>query len=146
MIKIEFPFNHDSEGLNMKTKAWTLALLTVLLMILLAACGGGEKQQPETGGETTPPAQQEEQTGEQPQEEGDFSEAQAIFKNQCVSCHGADLQGTMPNTNLTQVGSRLSQEEIAQVITNGRNIMPSFEGKLSEEEIDMLAAWLATKK
>ena len=130
----------------MKKKTWTLALLTALLMILLAACGGGEEQQPETGGETTPPAQQEEQTGEQTQEEGDFSEAQAIFQNQCVSCHGADLQGTMANTNLTQVGSRLSQEEIAQVITNGRNIMPSFKGKLSEEEINLLAEWLATKK
>lgn len=64
----------------------------------------------------------------------------------CVSCHGADLAGQGANPSLLDVGSRLSVDEIKDVIVNGRGAMPGglFDG--TEEELDELAAFLAEQK
>lgn len=63
---------------------------------------------------------------------------------QCIGCHAADLSGGV-GPALIGVGNRLSQEEIAAIVTNGSEdqSMPAFKDQLSTEEIDQLAAWLA---
>lgn len=67
---------------------------------------------------------------------------------QCVTCHAADLTGAGSVPALVGVGDRLTKDEIAEVITDGRNggAMPSFKDSLSAEEIDQLATWLAKQK
>jgi cytochrome c551 len=45
---------------------------------------------------------------------------------------------------LSDIGSRLSQEEILNVIENGKNTMPP--GLSKGDEAAALAAWLADKK
>ncbi|MCA0754391.1 c-type cytochrome [Paenibacillus sp. N4] len=89
----------------------------------------------------------------QPKEEASLVEANDpamdIAKQaQCVGCHAADLKGQGTTPSLVGVGDRLSKEELAEVITNGRNngAMPSFKDKLSAEEIDQLATWLSKQK
>ncbi|QAY66142.1 menaquinol-cytochrome c reductase cytochrome b/c subunit [Paenibacillus protaetiae] len=74
--------------------------------------------------------------------------AMAIVKKaNCVSCHATDLNGTPPVVPaLTGVGDRLTQEQIATTITNGRGGMPSFKGQLSDAEIAQLATWLSKQK
>lgn len=68
-------------------------------------------------------------------------------KAQCVACHAADLKGNPPQVPaLRGVGDHLSKEQIAEVITNGRGNMPAQADKLSAEEIDQLATWLAKQK
>ena len=47
---------------------------------------------------------------------------------------------------LKTVGSRLSQDQIAGIINNGQGRMPAYSGKLSEDEVNALAAWLAGQK
>lgn len=75
------------------------------------------------------------------------SGAEALYKKQCLSCHGDKLQGRVgPNTNLTKVGDKLSREQIAAQIANGSDNMPGFKNSLSETDIGTLADWLATKK
>jgi mono/diheme cytochrome c family protein len=72
-------------------------------------------------------------------------DAATVYKQNCVSCHGVDLSGAV-GPNLQNVGARLSVDQIASTITNGRNAMPAFKGKLKTEEIDALSVWLAAKK
>ncbi len=72
----------------------------------------------------------------------------AIFeKNNCISCHGTALQGRMGEaTNLQKVGARMTKEQIAAQIRDGGGGMPAFGSRLSADEIDKLATWLAAKK
>lgn len=107
----------------MKKKLTALFLGTSLA---LAACGGGEEaKEPENGaGETT-------------------ASAEELYKQNCASCHGQNLQGGA-GPQLADVGSRLSADEIKNIIINGQGAMPK--GLLNESEATAVADWLATKK
>jgi mono/diheme cytochrome c family protein len=74
----------------------------------------------------------------------DLAAAEAIFKQSCVSCHGAELQGGI-GPELQKVGARYNREQVAKIIQTGRGGMPGFKGSLSDEEINNLAGWLAEK-
>lgn len=104
------------------------AMLTLVFgsVIFLAACGGGDEK--ETA-ETTP-------------------DGEAIAMKSCVNCHGGELQGMGKNPALNDVGSRLSEEEILDIIINGKNDgngnMPG--GLVKGKDAEAVAAWLATQK
>ncbi|MFC3771861.1 c-type cytochrome [Paenibacillus sp. GCM10012303] len=73
--------------------------------------------------------------------------AEALYKKKCLSCHGEKLEGRIgPPTNLTQVGAKLTRDQIADQIAKGGRGMPGFSGSLNETEIGTLADWLAEKK
>lgn len=110
-----------------------LAKCTVLLALAatLAACGGNP-----TGG-----SPKGEHLKDAP------SDIATVYKARCLNCHGNDLQGRVgANTNLQQVGSRMSYEDITAQIKQGEGLMPGFADTLSEKEIDGLADWLASKQ
>ncbi|MHA6482998.1 c-type cytochrome [Paenibacillus sp. strain BS8-2] len=73
----------------------------------------------------------------------------ALYQSRCLSCHGSELQGRVGNeTNLQQVGARLSAEDIAAQIRDGSEdgLMPAFGDQLTEEQITGLSDWLAGKR
>ncbi|AIF44148.1 cytochrome c551 [Virgibacillus sp. SK37] len=119
-------------------KKW---LLTILFgtAIVLAACGGGDEggsdEQQDAGDNAT----------EESSEGGsvDSAAAEEVFESNCASCHGADLSGGA-GPDLTQVGSKYSADEIADIIKNGKGSMPA--GLVSGDDVDLLANWLAEKK
>jgi cytochrome c551 len=71
--------------------------------------------------------------------------AAALFKQNCITCHGVELQGGF-GPNLQKVGGRLTKEQIIKQIHDGGGDMPPFGTQLKAEEIQSLADWLSTKK
>ncbi|KRF35823.1 c-type cytochrome [Paenibacillus sp. Soil787] len=115
--------------------------LFLLLAFSLSACGKSNTTPPATTG--TPAA-----TGTPTATTSGATtkvDAQAVFKQTCVSCHGVNLEGSV-GPNLQKEGSKHTKDELATIISNGRGAMPSFKGKLTDDEISSLAVWLADKK
>lgn len=125
-------------------RKWELSLriaAAAALIMALAACGGnGNKnaaQSPSPGTAASPAAGGGTAT----------ANAEALYKQNCVACHGANLDGNgAANKNLTKVGAKYTKEQILGIVTNGRNGMPAFKGKLKDEELNALSDWLAAKK
>ncbi|MEK0314099.1 menaquinol-cytochrome c reductase cytochrome b/c subunit [Cohnella sp. 56] len=68
------------------------------------------------------------------------------MKAQCIACHGTELQGQV-GPMLAGIGDTLNHDQIKEIITNGKGDgMPSFKDKLTDEEIDKVATWLAKQK
>lgn len=102
-------------------------------VLVLGACGGGDKSN-EKEEATTPPS-----------DETASVDAEAVVNNSCISCHGgAELTGGM-GPALNEIGATLSEEEIHDIIVNGKGGMPGGIIK-DEEEVTAVAEWLAAKK
>jgi mono/diheme cytochrome c family protein len=65
-----------------------------------------------------------------------------IFHTQCSRCHGEDGRGKAVFSTPSFLTSKLSAQEMAQVIAKGRSKMPSFAAKLTPAEIDAVAAYV----
>ncbi|OAS16383.1 c-type cytochrome [Paenibacillus oryzisoli] len=116
-----------------------MVVLTLILAGALSACGKSETTpSPSAGTSTAPTASAT--TGTTTKADG-----QTIYKANCVSCHGANLEGLV-GPSLQKVGGKHSKEQLTAIITNGKGAMPSFKGKLSDDEINSLSTWLADKK
>ncbi|BAY40703.1 cytochrome c6 [Nostoc sp. NIES-2111] len=69
-----------------------------------------------------------------------------IFSANCASCHAGGKNLVQANKNLKkdaleQFGMYSAQAIIAQV-TNGKNAMPAFKGRLKPEQIEDVAAYV----
>ena len=69
--------------------------------------------------------------------------AEQIVGNNCVTCHGQNLQGGA-GPNLTKIGSKYSQSEIENIINHGKNAMPA--GVIPPEKAKIVSEWLSQKK
>jgi mono/diheme cytochrome c family protein len=75
--------------------------------------------------------------------------AEATYKAKCAMCHGPDGKGETATGKALKAGSfaapevaKMSDDDLATVITKGKNKMPSFEGKLKKEEIEQLVSYI----
>ena len=99
--------------------------------LMLAACGGGNEKATPTN---------DENSGEVTQ----AGDAEKIVRAKCTTCHGGNLEGQGNFPSLQDVGSRLTQEEILNVIQNGRGGMPA--NLIEGAEAEVVAEWLSNKK
>ena len=100
-------------------------------VLMLAACGGGDEEATPTN---------EENGGEVTQSH----DAEKIVQAKCSTCHGGNLEGQGNFPALNDVGSRLSEEEILNVIQNGQGGMPA--NIIEGAEAEVVAEWLSKKK
>ena len=77
----------------------------------------------------------------------------ALFKKNCVPCHGADGSGQTPAGKMMKVRDLRSPEvqkktakELATTIADGKDKMPSFKSHLTAADIDALVAFIRTLK
>jgi len=82
---------------------------------------------------------------------GHAQDASALYKSKCAACHGADGTGSsmgkkMGAHDFTSADvQKMSDAELTDIITNGKNKMPKY-GSLKPEEIKGLVAYIRTLK
>ena len=68
--------------------------------------------------------------------------AASLYKKHCLSCHAADLSGQV-GPSLEQVGTRLTEEQIIEIMSVGAPGMPSFTKMMNKDEMEAVAGWLS---
>jgi cytochrome c6 len=134
----------------------------LLAAALLAGCGGDEQaaapaapppapptEATETEAPTTEAATTEAATTEGEDDggvgQGDFEAGKQVFETAgCVACHtlsAAAATGTVgPNLDERQP----SFDKVIERVTQGKGVMPPFEGQLTEEQIRNVAHFVAS--
>jgi mono/diheme cytochrome c family protein len=80
------------------------------------------------------------------------SASKTIFTSKCAMCHGADGHGSEmgKSLNVKDLTSKevqsASDDELARVISGGKNNMPPFKDALKPEEIKGMVQYLRTLK
>jgi mono/diheme cytochrome c family protein len=74
-----------------------------------------------------------------------------IYKAKCMMCHGPDGQGNTPAGKLAKIVSykdpsimNQSDAELTAIIKTGKNKMPSYATKLSDDQIAAVVAYIHT--
>jgi cytochrome c oxidase cbb3-type subunit 3 len=76
------------------------------------------------------------------------ADGDAVFKERCTGCHGSDAKGRSaigtPDFTSAKTLSGIPDADVIATISNGRKgtIMPAWKGKLSDEEIAAVAAYV----
>ncbi|MGD0990141.1 MAG: cytochrome c [Candidatus Sulfotelmatobacter sp.] len=79
-------------------------------------------------------------------------DASATYKAKCAACHGADGTGSAMGTKMgahdftTAAVQGMSDAELTDTITNGKNKMPKYGASLKPEDIKGLVAYIRTLK
>jgi mono/diheme cytochrome c family protein len=73
-----------------------------------------------------------------------------LFQSNCLMCHGADGKGTPTGKAFDVVDlhdpavMKMSDADLAMVISKGKNKMPAFGERLSSPEIESLVSYIRT--
>ncbi|MEO7996170.1 MAG: PQQ-binding-like beta-propeller repeat protein [Gemmatimonadaceae bacterium] len=70
----------------------------------------------------------------------------SIYGSNCAGCHGDKLEGTAQGLPLTDVGTRRTREQLAQIIREGTGRMPAFGAVLDGATVNDLVSYLMTGK
>lgn len=103
-----------------------IGIAGILLVIILSSVGITQMNKEADGGEE------------------ELASPEEIYEQNCASCHGGNLEGASAPA-LDKVGGALSEEEIADIIQNGKGTgMPA--GLVTGEAQQLLSEWLAEHK
>jgi len=79
---------------------------------------------------------------------GDVSAGAQIFDANCAACHAGGQNVIMPDKTLEKealdqylAGGR-SEKSVVTQVTNGKNAMPAFGGRLSDDDIANVASYV----
>lgn len=113
-------------------------LILILAIAAISACGSGNKTtEPPAGTTTQPPA-----GGTTPTTTGDATKGEALYKGNCLACHGTEGTGGHNGPDLqTSTVSDDAQAVIAKINAGGGG-MPAFKGVLTDDQINDLAAYI----
>jgi cytochrome c6 len=76
-------------------------------------------------------------------------DASALYKSKCSACHGADGTGSSMGKKMgaqdftSPEVQKMSDAELAEIITNGKNKMPKY-ASLKTEDVKGLVAYIRT--
>ncbi len=126
-------------------KRLILIVLALTLAVALPACGGGEDESatPETVEGTVT-----EDTGTDGGDgggEGDAENGEAVFASAgCGGCHVLSDAGSSGSVGPNLDDLQPAQEQVAAKVRVGGGGMPAFEGQLSDQEIQDVAAYVSS--
>lgn len=77
----------------------------------------------------------------------------SLFKSKCAACHGADGKGDTAvgkSLKLRGLGSADVQEQtdaqLTDITANGKGRMPAYKGKITDDQIKQLVAFIRSLK
>ena len=76
----------------------------------------------------------------------DVFKGKEVFMRECMACHGNAGEGNMPGLPNFKEDQTLfkNDNELMDIIRDGKGIMPSFNGLISDEDIRDVTAYLRT--
>lgn len=112
-----------------------ISTLCCAVLLLFVACGGSAEEQIN---QRAAAAKSSKATAESSDPDG-----MAIFRQYCVTCHGADGKLAL-NGAKDLTASTLTLEERLNIIANGKKLMTPFNEILTPEEIKAVAEYTQT--
>jgi mono/diheme cytochrome c family protein len=132
--------------------------LTAFALAMCVCCACGEPSpkrewtpadhgQPEIAGDDRAPASDQAAQERESEEESTAHAARALFIATCAGCHGRDGRGQgealPPGAQLPDFTSEAwqrsrSDAQLAQMIRDGRGMMPAFKKRISDQGVDVL--------
>ena len=74
-----------------------------------------------------------------------------VFKSKCAPCHGTDGLATIPAGKALKAASfkepaivKTPDAELIAIVKSGKNKMPSFQAKLTDDQIKAAVAYIRT--
>ena len=133
-----------------------LVLVVIVTGLGVAACGDESSGDSDTTTETTETTTtttteetttttEETTTGEDETttDEEETTAARALFVANCGSCHTLADAGTEGTVGPNLDAAEYDRGDVEDQIRNGGGGMPAFEGELTDEQIDQLAAYVS---
>ncbi|WP_408863341.1 c-type cytochrome [Aneurinibacillus thermoaerophilus] len=109
--------------------------------------GDGQGAAPAPNGGTVAPAEPKAGGGESAAAPtGGTAEEGKTIANQCMACHGQDLNGGAGAPTLHGVVDKLKPEGVAEVLKNGRGGMPPIGASWSDQQMSSMIEYLKTLK
>jgi cytochrome c6 len=124
--------------------AVAVALVAVMLATVEVVGDGHEAEGAEERGESVPA--ETDGGGGGGGGDGDAAAGEPIFAENCGSCHTLEEAGTSGTVGPNLDESTLDQAAVVEQVTNGGGGMPPFQGQLSEEEIQNVAAFVVASE
>lgn len=70
----------------------------------------------------------------------------SVYAKYCISCHGSDLKGDgKAYPSLTGLNKKYNEQQVRQIVDNGRNMMPSFRQIVEGEKAPLMTFLLDLK-
>lgn len=79
---------------------------------------------------------------------GEVDKGETIFNGNCAACHAGGQNVIMPEKTLEKealdsfLGGGRNEKAVVNQVTNGKNAMPAFGGRLSDDDIANVAAFV----
>ena len=76
------------------------------------------------------------------------AEGEAVFSGNCAACHAGGQNVIMPEKTLEKealeeyLDGGFNEKAVIKQVTNGKNAMPAFGGRLSDDDIANVAAYV----
>lgn len=67
---------------------------------------------------------------------------QVVFVRNCATCHKLEAAGSVATVGPDLDALQPSAEKVEAFVRNGSGVMPSFEGRLSDSEIEAVAEYV----
>jgi mono/diheme cytochrome c family protein len=124
----------------MALRILVLLLAATLIPAGLAACGGDDDDE---AGDTTAATATETEGGEGGTT-GDAAAGEAVFASAgCGGCHVLEAAGSSGSVGPNLDDAQPSFDAVVEQVTNGGGAMPAFKDRLSEKEIQDVAAYVS---
>ncbi|HLW51553.1 MAG TPA: cytochrome c [Candidatus Angelobacter sp.] len=79
-------------------------------------------------------------------------DAAALYKSKCQMCHGADGKGSPAGQKMgakdfhSPEVAKMSDKEFFDITKNGKDKMPKYDGKLTDDQIQALVKYIRSLK